>query len=85
MIERLFHISERQDIKVFEPRLSPSQFDLITGDVVFAISDRLMHNYLLQRDCPRVTYYASSKTSNADKATFLNNTDANYIITVEAS
>ena len=82
---RLFHISEQQGIELFEPRPSPSAFEQITGDVVFAISDRLLHNYLLPRECPRVTYYASSDTSAADKAKFRGSSNAAYIITVESA
>jgi hypothetical protein len=84
MSERLFHISEQPGIKLFEPRPSPSHFEQISGDVVFAISDTLLHNYLLPRDCPRVTYYASSKTTEEDRITFFGNSSADYIIAVEA-
>ncbi|SDD45491.1 hypothetical protein SAMN05216464_101777 [Mucilaginibacter pineti] len=80
---RLFHISEQPGIELFEPRPSPSVFEQIEDDVVFAISDRLLHNYLLPRECPRVTYYASANTSAADKAKFWGSSNAHYIITVE--
>jgi hypothetical protein len=82
---KLFHISEQPGIELFEPRPSPSVFEQITGDVVFAISDSLLHNYLLPRECPRVTYYASSDTSAADKAKFWGSSNADYIITVEST
>ena len=82
--KRLFHISEEPDIQVFEPRPSPSHFDGINGDVVFAITGDLLHNYLLPRDCPRVTFYAGAQTTNADKDRFIGNSAANYIIVVES-
>ena len=53
-VHRLFHISEEGGIDQFDPRPSPSFFAEIKGDVVFAISGKLLHNYLLPRDCPRV-------------------------------
>lgn len=81
---RLYHISEEPDIRVFEPRPSPSHYDGITGNVVFAVSDRLMHNYLLPRDCPRVAYYANQKTAKDDIDEFIGNVDAQYIIHVES-
>lgn len=81
--KRIFHISENGEIETFKPRPSPSKFDNLRGDVVFGISDKLLHNYLLPRDCPRVTYYASGKTSQADKEMFLQ-TSADYMIAIEA-
>jgi hypothetical protein len=81
---RLFHVSEKPDIAIFEPRPSPSYFEGITGDVVFAISGRLLHNYLLPRDCPRVTYYATDQTTVADKERFVGNTAASHVIIVES-
>ncbi|WCT11610.1 DUF6886 family protein [Mucilaginibacter jinjuensis] len=79
----LFHISEEGNIQRFIPKPSPSHYDQITRDVVFAITGELLHNYLLPRDCPRVTFYAGKNTSSADKERFLSSSDANYIIAVE--
>lgn len=81
---RLFHISEQPGISIFTPRPSPSHFDNIAGDVVFAISDQLLHNYLLPRDCPRVTFYASANTTDADKQKFMDNITAGHVIAVES-
>jgi hypothetical protein len=80
----LFHVSEDPGIQLFEPRPSPSFFADIKGNVVFAITDRLLHNYLLPRDCPRVTWYATPGTTNADKDKFIGNSIAEYFITVES-
>jgi hypothetical protein len=81
---RLFHISEQPGISIFTPRPSPSYFDNITGDVVFAISEQLLHNYLLPRDCPRVTFYAGADTTTADKQKFMDNTKAGHVVAVES-
>jgi hypothetical protein len=81
---RLFHISEQSGISIFTPRPSPSHFDNITSDVVFAINERLLHNYLLPRDCPRVTFYAGANTTDADKQKFICNTTASHVIAVES-
>lgn len=81
---RLFHISEQPGISVFTPRPSPSHFDNISADVVFAISEQLLHNYLLPRDCPRVTFYAGGNTTDADKQRFMGNTTASHVIAVES-
>jgi len=82
--ESLFHINEDGGIMLFEPRPSPSYFKEVTGDVVFAISGKLLHNYLLPRDCPRVCYYATDKTTAADKEKFIGPSAADYVINVEA-
>jgi len=81
---QLFHISENGSIKKFLPRPSPSHFDQINGNVVFAITERLLHNYLFPRDCPRVTYYATTKSSDADKEKFFNHPAVEFVIAVEA-
>lgn len=79
----LFHISEEGNIQKFIPKPSPSHYDQISGDVVFAITGELLHNYLLPRDCPRVTFYAGANTSPADKERFSGLSDAKYVIAVE--
>jgi hypothetical protein len=81
---RLFHISEEQGIPEFVPRPSPSHFDSITGDVVFAITEKLLHNYLLPRDCPRITYYKSDKTTAADADKFFGESVASHVVIVES-
>lgn len=82
--DRLFHISEEPGITIFEPRPSPSFFAEIDGDVVFAIAEHLLHNYLLPRDCPRVTYYATEKTTAADKEKFFGESEADFVVIVES-
>jgi len=85
MTERvLFHISEEPDIPVFKPRPSPSHFDMITGDVVFAIDPVLLHNYLLPRDCPRVTFYKGAQSTQEDITRFMGETAADFVMAVES-
>ena len=74
----LFHVSEEPDIKRFEPRLS----EIAGESVVWAIDAPHVRNYLLPRDCPRVTYYAGPETSGADRETFLGSSDA--VVAVES-
>ena len=62
---KLYHVSEEPDIEVFEPRPSPQNYESIKGNVVFAVNDIMLHNYLLPRDCPRVTYYAKTDSLSA--------------------
>ena len=63
----VFHVSEEPDIEVFEPR----KFEA-TGELfVWAIDDERLCNYLVPRDCPRVTFYAGPHTTDADRERFL--------------
>jgi hypothetical protein len=74
----LFHLSEESGIERFDPR--PSEY---TSDcVVWAISADRMCNYLLPRDCPRVTYYAGPNTTANDVERFLGGSRA--VVAVEA-
>lgn len=68
---RLFHISEEPGIPAFEPRPAPSPDAGVQGDVVWAIDEAHLPNYLLPRDCPRVTFAASGRTTPTDKDRFL--------------
>ena len=65
--DMLFHISEEANINRFEPR--PSEYT--SEPVVWAIDDAHLRNYLVPRDCPRVTYYAGPQTSDADREILL--------------
>ncbi len=68
----LYHTSERAGIQRFEPRPSPG-----TGDpVVWAIDWGRLRNYLLPRECPRVTFYAGPETSSIDIDRFLGSSQA---------
>jgi hypothetical protein len=63
----LFHISEEAAIQRFEPRLS----EYTVEPVVWAIDGDRLRNYLVPRDCPRVTYYAGPQTTTTDRERFL--------------
>ena len=82
--ENLFHISDNPRIQVFEPRIASFHPGVITEKVVFAINNKLLHNYLLPRNCPRVTFYASPQTSEGDKRKFLRTSTAEHVVCVES-
>jgi uncharacterized protein DUF6886 len=83
----VFHVSEERDIEWFEPRTgagfirrdpsgrltldTTSDTSAETIPVVWAIDGERLRNYLLPRDCPRVTYYAGPKTTATDRDQFL--------------
>ena len=75
----LFHVSEESGIERFEPR--PSKYT--DEPVVWAIDADRLHNYLLPRECPRVTYYAGPETTAADRERFLGSSPA--VIAVESA
>ena len=73
----LFHVSEEPGIERFEPR--PSNYT--SEPVVWAIDAERLRNYLVPRDCPRVTYYAGPETTIADREHFLR--DSKAVVAVE--
>ena len=75
----LFHVSEESGIKRFEPRAS----EYTDEPVVWAIKHDRLQNYLVPRECPRVTYYAGSDTSETDLERFLGSSKC--VIAVESA
>ena len=78
-MRRLFHVSEEPSIKLFEPR--PSKY--VPDPVVWAIDEARLCNYLMPRDCPRVTFYAGSETSQEDVEQFLGLSSA--VVAIESA
>lgn len=74
----LFHISEESGIERFEPRES----EYTDEPVVWAIDAERLRNYLVPRECPRVTYYAGIETTQADVERFLGSSTS--VIAVES-
>ncbi len=63
----LYHFSEQSGIARFEPR----KIEGMPQPTVWAIDAVRQCNYLLPRDCPRVTYYPGPSTSTEDQNRFL--------------
>ena len=74
----LIHVSEEPGIARFDPR--PSKY--ANGPVVWAIEERRLCNYLLPRECPRVTYYAGQNSTEADVARLLGSSRA--VVAIES-
>lgn len=68
----LYHVSEKSGITRFEPRPAAGA----EGGVVWAVSGQRLCNYLLPRDCPRVTFFAADRTSAADRQRLLGSSPA---------
>src|SRR5262245_34980785 len=75
----LYHVSEEPDIEVFEPR----RIDGAGEALVWAIDDARLRNYLMPRECPRVTFYAGARTSVVDRERFLGSSVA--VVAIEAA
>ena len=80
---RLFHVSEELDIQVFHPRF-PKRNDLYpTIGLVWAIDEEHFPNFLVPRDCPRVTYHVSPQTNSEDINRFFSSYGAYHAVVLE--
>jgi hypothetical protein len=80
----LFHISEDPSIERFEPRAANKHSGLEGELLVWAIEDRLLHNYLLPRDCPRVTFYKADSSQREDIEKLMGQTTARFVVAIES-
>jgi hypothetical protein len=85
MVLRLYHVSDLPNIARFDPRPT-SRTDVATlGDVVWAVDEGHLQNYLLPRDCPRVTFYALPTSAPEDIGRLLAGTSARFVVAVESA
>ena len=75
----LYHVSEEPQITRFNPR--PSH--LVDVPVVWAIDADHLRNYLLPRECPRVTFYAGPQTTPNDRERFLGSSSS--VVAIESA
>lgn len=74
-----YHVSELADITHFAPRTSKHS----PVPLVWAVDAEHLRNYLLPRECPRVTFSATALTSHADRTVFVQNAPA--VIAIEGA
>lgn len=79
----LYHISDTPGIKLFEPRPAPSRSG-VEGSMVWAIDREHLPNYLLPRECPRITFKKGEQSSQDDVERLIGSTGAERIIVVES-
>jgi hypothetical protein len=88
---RLFHFSDKPDIKVFEPRpvLVPSRRppgrEWLNGPLVWAIDEPHQPMYLFPRDCPRILLWLKAETSEEDRARWFGNRSCRMLAYIEAA
>ena len=74
-------MSEEAEIARFEPRPPPSDDAGVTGNVVWAVAESHLANFLTPRDCPRSTFRAGPHTTEADRSRYL--AGANQVVAFE--
>jgi hypothetical protein len=75
----LFHVSDDPGIVRFDPRPSVPRSD----SVVWALDAARLRNYLVPRECPRVTFYAGPHSTATDTRRFLGESDA--VVAIEST
>jgi len=80
---KLYHISDKPGIKRFDPRPAPDPSAKQKGLMVWAIDYEHVHNYLLPRDCPRVTFFASKDSDPKDVERLMSGTSAKHVVAIE--
>jgi hypothetical protein len=81
-MKTLWHFSEDKSITEFVPRPTAGKAD--ATPVVWAIDDEHSPLYFFPRDCPRVAFWATPRTTVADKERFLGLTTAKWVIAIES-
>lgn len=76
---RLFHVSEAAGIARFE--LRPNY--RVGGEMVWAVDEPHLVNFLTPRDCPRITFGRGAATTEEDAARFLG--DVRRVVAFEAA
>lgn len=81
---RLFHVSEESNIGIFEPR-KPSRTDIDNSKgLVWAINEQCLPNFLTPRDCPRVAYYYTDRSSDKDKSRLFSSPYVQHVVAIES-
>lgn len=83
-MQRLFHVSDKPGIARFHPRPVNAFDPRVVGEAVWAIDEGHLPNYLVPRECPRVTYVCDARTSIRDRRYFFGPSKVKRIIAIEA-
>jgi hypothetical protein len=78
----LYHFSEDPAIERFVPHAAGTSD--VEQALVWAVDAEHAHIYYFPRQCPRVTYYASSRTAPEDVEHFFAHTTAARVVAIEA-
>ncbi len=84
-MDELLHYSDDGEITTFAPRPAPSPGAAVSGLMVWAIDAAHRQNYLVPRDCPRVTFAPTVASSPADVARLMGPSAARAVVAIEAA
>ena len=77
---RIWHVSDRADITLFEPRLPPSADAAVADRVVWGVDDSHLVNYLFSRECPRIAIRRGPDYREEDADRFLGPGSADVVL-----
>lgn len=80
---KLYHISEEKNITTFSPRKSYRYDMQDTPPVVWAVNQRCLPNFLMPRDCPRVTYHVAKNTTSKDINRHISSSECTHVVAIE--
>lgn len=81
----LYHVSEEPAIVEFVPRFPPNASSGVDYPVVWAVDESRLQNYLLPRDCPRVTFFPKPSSSSADIERLIGPCGSGSVVAIEAA
>jgi hypothetical protein len=81
----LYHVSDKADIDVFEPRIPQTPTPATTEPVVWAVDEAHLVNYLVPRECPRVAFYVTPTTTAEDRVRFFGGGSSHHVVAIEAA
>ena len=87
---RLFHFSEDPSIALFEPRpvrvpaARRAGFEWLNGPLVWAIDAPHSMLYLFPRECPRILVWPTARSTQADRAHWMGDTQARAVAFIES-
>lgn len=82
-MDQIFHVSEDGAIEEFEPRLPTTSASGISGPVVWGVDAAHLVNYLLPRDCPRVTFRWTEESLAEEVERLIGPSQASRIVAIE--
>ena len=81
---KIFHVSDDPGIETFEPRPVPSTGSGVAGEAVWAVDEDHLPNYLVPRDCPRVTFAVGPMTTDQGRTWYRTQTEARRVVAIES-
>ena len=80
---RLFHVSEEENLQIFVPRpVTRTDLDL-SKSYVWTVNESCLPNFLTPRDCPRVTWHLTDRTTAADRERFFSSAGQTHGVAIE--